>query len=52
MWKGMKKGMKPHRATRERFLRRERDLLVLAVVEFGDVPAIIVTVFSAIPERR
>jgi hypothetical protein len=40
------------RPGRERFLRRERDLLVLAVVEFGDVPAIIVTVFSAIPERR
>jgi hypothetical protein len=36
---------------RERFLRRERSLLVLAVVEFGEVPAIIVTVFSAIPER-
>jgi hypothetical protein len=39
------------RPARERFLRRERGLLVLAVVEFGEVPAIIVTVFSAIPER-
>lgn len=38
------------RAGRERFLRRERGLLVLAVVEFGEVPAIIVTVFSAVPE--
>src|ERR1700722_3034755 len=38
------------RPGRERFLRRERGLLVLAVVEFGEVPAIIVTVFSAIPE--
>ncbi len=37
---------------RERFLRRERGLLVLAVVEFGEVPAIIVTVFSALPEQR
>ena len=40
------------RPGRERFLRRERDVLVLAVVEFGDVPAIIVTVFAAIPERN
>jgi hypothetical protein len=40
------------RSGRERFLRRERDLLVLAVVEFGDVPAIIVTVFSASSDRR
>jgi hypothetical protein len=40
------------RSGRERFLRRERGLLVLAVVEFGDVPAIIVTVFSASSERR
>ena len=39
------------RPGRERFLRRENAVLVLAVVEFGDVPAIIVTVFSAIPER-
>jgi hypothetical protein len=39
------------RPGRERFLRRERSLLVLAVVEFGVVPAIIVTVFSATPER-
>ena len=39
------------RPGRERFLRREGRLLVLAVVEFGAVPAIIVTVFSAIPER-
>ncbi|MDA8069495.1 MAG: hypothetical protein M0T77_12940 [Actinomycetota bacterium] len=39
------------RPGRERFLRREHDVLVLAVVEFGDVPAIIVTVFSAIQER-
>ena len=38
------------RPGRERFLRRERGLLVLAVVEFGEVPAIIVTVFSAIPQ--
>jgi hypothetical protein len=38
------------RPGRERFLRHERGLLVLAVVEFGEVPAIIVTVFSAIPE--
>lgn len=39
------------RPGRERFLRRESGLLVLAVVEFGEVPAIIVTVFAAIPER-
>jgi hypothetical protein len=39
------------RPGRERFLRRENGVLVLAVVEFGNVPAIIVTVFSAIPER-
>lgn len=39
------------RPGRERFLRREGALLVLAVVEFGKVPAIIVTVFLAIPER-
>jgi hypothetical protein len=38
------------RPGRERFLRRENGVLVLAVVGFGDVPAIIVTVFSAIPE--
>jgi hypothetical protein len=35
------------RPDRERFLRRESGLWVLAVVEFGEVPAIIVTVFSA-----
>ena len=40
------------RPARERFLRREGELLVLAVVEFGEVPAIIVTVFSAITERN
>lgn len=34
------------RPERERFFRRERDLWVLAVVDFRDVPAIIVTVFS------
>jgi hypothetical protein len=39
------------RPGRERFLRRDGGLLVLAVVEFGEVPAIIVTVFSAIPQR-
>lgn len=39
------------RPGRERFLRRENGVLVLAVVEFGEVPAIIVTVFSAVPER-
>lgn len=37
---------------RGRFLRREHDLLVLAVVEFGEVPAIIVTVFAASSDRR
>ena len=35
------------RPGRERFFRRENDLWILAVVEFGEVPAIIVTVFSA-----
>lgn len=35
------------RPSRERFFRREGGLRVLAVVEFGEVPAIIVTVFSA-----
>lgn len=35
------------RPGRERFLRREDELWVLAVVEFGEVPAIIVTVFAA-----
>lgn len=35
------------RPGRERFLRRERRLWVLVVVEFGTVPAIIVTVFAA-----
>jgi hypothetical protein len=35
------------RSGRERFLRRDAGLWVLAVVEFGEVPAIIVTVFSA-----
>ena len=35
------------RPGRERFLRREGELWVLAVVEFGEVPAIIVTVFAA-----
>ncbi len=35
------------RAGRERFFRRDGELWVLAVVEFGEVPAIIVTVFSA-----
>lgn len=34
------------RPRRERFLRREADLQVLAVVEFGEIPAIIVTVFA------
>ncbi len=34
------------RPGRERFFRRERDLWVLAVVDFEGVPAIIVTVFS------
>lgn len=35
------------RPGRERFFRREGGLWILAVVEFGEVPAIIVTVFSA-----
>lgn len=35
------------RPGRERLLRREGELWVLAVVEFGEVPAIIVTVFAA-----
>jgi hypothetical protein len=35
------------RPGRERFFHREADVWVLAVVEFGEVPAIIVTVFSA-----
>lgn len=35
------------RPGRERFFRHDGDLWVLAVVEFGEVPAIIVTVFSA-----
>jgi hypothetical protein len=35
------------RPGRERFFRQEAGLLVLVVVEFGVVPAIIVTVFSA-----
>jgi hypothetical protein len=35
------------RPDRERFLRGEAGLWVLAVVEFGELPAIIVTVFSA-----
>ena len=34
------------RPRRERFLRREADLQVLAVVEFAATPAIIVTVFA------
>lgn len=37
------------RPDRERFLRLEAGLWVLAVVEFGEVPAIIVTVFSTEP---
>jgi len=37
------------RPGRERFLRREAELWVLAVVEFGEVPTIIVTVFAAYP---
>lgn len=41
----------PHRPDarpgHERFLRHEPGIWVLAVVEFGEVPAIIVTVFSA-----
>jgi hypothetical protein len=35
------------RPNRERLFRHDGRLLVLAVVEFGQVPAIIVTVFSA-----
>ena len=35
------------RPGRERFFRHEADMWVLAVVEFGELPAIIVTVFSA-----
>lgn len=35
------------RPGRERYFRREAGLWVLAVVDFGGVPAIIVTVFSA-----
>jgi len=35
------------RPGRERFFRRDRGIWVLAVVEFGELPAIIVTVFSA-----
>jgi hypothetical protein len=35
------------RPGRERFFRREPGIWVPAVVEFGEVPAIIVTVFSA-----
>lgn len=35
------------RPGRERFVRHESDLWVLAVVDFTGVPAIIVTVFSA-----
>ncbi len=35
------------RPGRERFFRDEPGIWVLAVVEFGQVPAIIVTVFSA-----
>ena len=35
------------RPSRERFFRHEGGVQVLAVVEFGEVPAIIVTVFSA-----
>lgn len=38
------------RPGRERFFRREADLRVLAVVELGEVPAIIVTVFAT--DRR
>jgi hypothetical protein len=34
------------RPDRERFFRRESGLWVLVVVEFGEVPAIIVTVFA------
>ena len=35
------------RPGRERFFRRDAGLWVLVVVEFGEVPAIIVTVFAA-----
>lgn len=35
------------RPGRERFLRHEAGSWVLAVVEFGEMPAIIVTVFAA-----
>jgi hypothetical protein len=35
------------RPGRERFFRHETGVWVLAVVEFGELPAIIVTVFSA-----
>lgn len=35
------------RRGRERFFRREAEPWVLAVVEFGAVPAIIITVFAA-----
>lgn len=35
------------RPERRRFLRREAGLWVLAVVDFGEAPAIIVTVFAA-----
>ncbi len=34
---------------RERFFRHEGALVVLVVVEFGEMPAIIVTVFAADP---
>ena len=34
------------RPSRKRFFRHDRGLWILAVVEFGEVPAIIVTVFS------
>jgi len=37
------------RPGRERFLRSEAGLWVLAVVEFVELPAIIVTVFAADP---
>ena len=35
------------RPNRERFFRRDGRIWALAVVEFAEVPAIIVTVFSA-----
>ncbi|MDQ3632396.1 MAG: hypothetical protein M3417_14220 [Actinomycetota bacterium] len=38
------------RPDRERFFRREANLRVVAVVDLGEAPAIIVTVFSA--DRR